>query len=795
MLTFRASHLLSFQPSSTQTWGGSGTVLVPTSDGAPNQIYRDELIRSDVDRLDTRTFSEEVEAPGWIDHGMGRPYPALLIADGLDRDKWSAFHIADLEPDDPWKPIYAATVGLWPTVPSEEMFPKHFYDTPPESFELFFEVQRETIVGSLRDLIQRLINRSGNVPRLLSRIELSGGLAPNTGYISSDRLIPNREETRTAAGPNIIVVFGDDAVADGALLWNLRGSHTSGYALPIGIPKSMVTREAFAELRVPGRFAAFGLGGGGIYLTSASVPLEELNALAEVGMGIQVAPHEALLTFGTAPARRRSQLATFTEGRAKLVPETDDDQKIIYPFGARGGQLPELQFAVSVDGNYVPTSLTLRGDRFGPKFAGGAAQLQVPTTSLRNSRSLEVEWPTPWLRLECVARDRSMDVEVSSPGYAAIALIEALGGIEEIQWLAHPGLVALLYRLAERSGMTWWKRRWSDARKEIGALGIDKAAFDGLSQTLGRDEPVVAPSGEGRELEFQEFVKALDGQAEAATNWIRWAERRHLVVRGAEVRCDRCTGRSWIPMASMPASVTCAGCGRGIDHPFPPRHLPFSYRLGEVLRRALEVDCLDHLFALRYFHLLLKGQGLVGLHPGVNFMERNTSDVVAEADVLMLFADGSLVPGEVKRTGAGITDDAVTKLEAVATRLESPWSFFAVGQAARNCGENVQAAECRDEGNLRFVVTTDQTYEDYPIWSLGGNPFAWNPVSEESDTARATAVSSGLGHRSPDDPWSSQGSWLLADHQPSDPTATAARLQLKAPVAEPPQEQRPSSTT
>jgi hypothetical protein len=149
-----------------------------------------------------------------------------------------------------------------------------------------------------------------------------------------------------------------------------------------------------------------------------------------------------------------------------------------------------------------------------------------------------------------------------------------------------------------------------------------------------------------------------------------------------------------------------------IEHPFPPRQLPFSYRLGEVLRRVLEPDCLDHLFALRYFHTLLERQGLVGAHPGVNFMERGSSEVSAEADVLLLFADGSMVPGEVKRTGAGVTVGAVTKLDAVMDRLGAPWSFFAVGQPARDCGPNVPEAESRESERLRFVVTTDQIYEE-----------------------------------------------------------------------------------
>lgn len=746
-----------------QIWGGAGTVLVPSLDGTYEDAYRDELIRSDIDSLNIRSFGEDLEAPDWIDYGMAKPYAALLIADGMDRDKWWPFRVADLQADDPWRPIYAACIGSWPATPSERLFPSPIYDAPPESFDLFFKVEREAIAGSLDDLVERLTGRNTNWPRTLGLLGLASGMRPNTGYIASDRVLPIRDETRTAAGPNIVVVFGDDPVADAALLWNLRGAHAGGYALPIGIPKSEVGRQALESLRKPGLSAAFGFSGGHAYITSTSVPLEELEEIAGLYPGHKAVTFDKLLTFGRAPAIPRVQLATFSNGVARLVPENDADTKLIYPQG-RENFGPELQLDVIVDGDHVPYSRSLRGERFwGPRFIAGWASLQVPSSSLRRPPSVRVEWPTTWLRLQCVAQDQGLEVEVSEPGHAALALVDALGGIDQIQWLANPILVAFLYRLAERSGMTWWKGRWTAARKEIDELGIEESAFDELAEKMGRDNVVVAPSGEGRELKFQEFVKALGGKERAATNWIRWAERRHLVVRGTEVTCDKCRARSWIPMTAVPPTVTCSGCGRSIDHPFQPRHLQFSYRLGEVLRRALEMDCLDHLFALRYFHELFKDKGLVGIHPGVNFKEKCAADVKAEADVLLLFADATLVPGEVKRTGAGVTATGITKLEAAADRLASPWSFFAVGQPARDCGSNVPDAAERKAARPRLVVTTDQTFTDYPHWSLRGDPFAWTPISQADEDTRSERFVTHLRKRSPDDPWSSQGSSLLRD--------------------------------
>lgn len=739
-----------------EAWGGGGTVLVPSSAGEIPEPYRTMLVASDVDRIESAISGHEFKAPRWLSNGMGRRHPALLIVNGMkERKDWHPFRVPELEKDDPWLPIYAATLGAWPAQPSSEMFPDMFYREPPESFEMFFDVTRERIAGSIDDLVERLTGSNTNYPRRLTTVRLAHGLLPDTTFLGGGGgVFPQKHATRRAAGPNIVVVFGEDPVADGALLWNLRGAHTPEYALPIGLPRPEVNAQTLMLLQQPGNAAMFGLGGGKIYLTSVSVPLEDLSQLAEQHRGASVVPWQELLAFGPAPSIPRTQVAIFEDGRARIVPLNERDLEATYTFG-RSGMTPSLQLEVAVDRDPIPVCRTLRGDGMsGSYFAAGSAQVSVPS-STRESRTSEVEWPTGWLRLQCVAKDLRLDVEVSAPGRAALALLEAIGGVGQIYWLCHPDLIRLFYRLAERSGMTWWKQRWTQAKQQLMAEGVDEEAIEEVAERVGRDSPAVAPTGEGRELGFEEFVKALGNDAKAAENWMRWAEPRHLVVRGANVHCNQCSASSWLPMSAIPSIITCSGCGRVIDKPFPPRHLEFGYRLGEVLRRALEVDCLDHLFALRYFTRLLDRQGLVGAHPGINFRERGSASVTAEADVVLLFADGSIVPGEVKRTGAGVTPAEVEKLTKVVARLNAPWSFLAIGQTASDCKANVPAAESRDDDRPRFVVTTDQTYDSHPMLTLGADPFRWDPDPDRLTNHAARFVSS-LAQRSPEEPWSMQ---------------------------------------
>lgn len=754
-----------------EAWGGGGTVLVPSPDGEIPEPYRTMLVASDVDRIESAIPGHDFNAPRWLSNGMGGRHPALLIVNGMkERKDWLPFRVPELEQDDPWLPIYAATLGTWPAQPSSEMFPDICYREPPEDFELFFEVERERVAGSIEDLVERLTGTNRNYPRGLTTVHLAHGMLPDTTFLGGGgSVFPQKHVTRRAAGPNIVVVFGEDPVADGALLWNLRGAHTPEYAMPIGLPRAHANAATLRMLQEPGNAAMFGLGGGKIYLTSTSVPLEDLDQLAAQHPGASTAPWQALLTFGPAPAIPRTQTATFEDGRARIVPLNELDLEAIYPFG-RGGMTPSLQLSVTVDRNPIPVCRTLRGDGIsGSYFAAGSAQVSVPSSS-RERRTSEIEWPTGWLRLQCVARDLRLDVEVSAAGRAALALLEAIGGVGQTYWLCHPGMIQLFYRLAERSGMTWWKQRWTQAKQELMSEGIDEAAIEEVAERVGKDTPAIAPSGEGRELGFHEFVKALGNDAKAAENWIRWAEPRHLIVRGAKVKCNQCSASSWLPMSALPSIVTCSGCGRVIDMPFPPRHLEFRYRLGEVLRRALEVDCLDHLFALRYFTRLLDRQGLVGAHPGVNFRERGARNVTAEADVVLLFADGSIVPGEVKRTGAGVTRTEVEKLTNVVARLDAPWSFLAIGQAASDCDANVAAAESRNNDSPRFVVTTDQTYLSHPMLTMGADPFRWSPDQDLLAQHAAKFVSS-LAQRSPEEPWSMQEVIFLErdDHDEDDP--------------------------
>ena len=78
--------------------------------------------------------------------------------------------------------------------------------------------------------------------------------------------------------------------------------------------------------------------------------------------------------------------------------------------------------------------------------------------------------------------------------------------------------------------------------------------------------------------------------------------------------------------------------------------------------------------ALRWLVELFGDRTLVGAHPGVEFVDPATQRIHGEADVLLLFADGSLVPIEVKRNGAGVEENTERSMDTVSELLAAPWT-------------------------------------------------------------------------------------------------------------------------
>jgi hypothetical protein len=725
-----------------QVWGGAGQPLLPVAAGELPAPYFSLLEREQIDGVGGLQ-DVAVRLPWRVGESRPADHPVVLIAAHVPLDQWRSVEVVELSPEDPWAAAYAAVLGVWPEMPDAALSDMAFVRDDLR-FEEVVPMQRQEVSGSFDDLLTRLSDRSVLTPRRMSGMYLAAGLEPDTSFMGlSEEVLPRPWSVRRAAGPNLIVLMSPGSVTDLALLWNLRCAHGDRRVLPIGLPVGAVDAAMLAALQEPGRATMFGFGGGRCFLTSTSLELEELQRLAGLGPRFEAVSYEQVLTFGPAPGRLSAHVTSWEDGRTRLRPLSESDLELLSV--SKDARMPELVLDVKVAGRPLPADGTMRGTEWAARYQAGAAQVQVPQM---RRQTVEVAWPSTWTCLEAVAHSRGLTVTESEAGLAAATLLRALGGVGTVRLLQHRPLIDLLYRMAERSGMSWWKNRWTAVHRQLLAAGADAESLESAGELLGRDDPAVAPSGEGRDVPFSDFVTALGGDA-PARHWVGWSERRHLLVRGAQITCPHCRSRSWLPMGALPPPVTCSGCGRQIEQPYGPRDLPFTYRLGEPMRRVLDTDSLGHVLALHWFVELLELQ-LVGAHPGVTFVDASSGRHLGEADVLLLTRDGDLVPVEVKRRVAGI-DGAVEKLDSLSDALGSPWDSVVVTQPARDC-EALTALERRLPERPRVLLTDDQLHDDRIIWTLGANPFGWQPMPEDADRERQAAFVRRLAASDPEAP-------------------------------------------
>lgn len=561
----------------------------------------------------------------------------------------------------------------------------------------------------------RVANREKFTPRQFSNLYLASGSTPNTGYLGLSSPIPSRWEHANAAGPNIIVVVSPDSVDDVALLWNLRALWGDSLPMPIGIPRELFNADSLHRLHRPGTTTSFGLGGGGLYVCSESVSPDELRKIASEVTSVRVAEPKDFLRPHAAPARPRSQVQYWTDGTSRITSLTDEDRKVL---GETAHSRPSLVMSVSVPDAPIPAVGPLRGTH-SAAYQFGNAQVQA-SFGTREGYTSEVRWPSGWTSLSAAALEHGLEVRESQPGLAAMNLIRALGDTRDIRYLCDMELVDLLYELAERSGMSWWKQKWNGVEQRLREEGKTPEEIESLAVELGRDEPVVAPSNEGRQLAEARFRKCFGNKKDASHRWLEWAIDRRILVQGIELACPSCRIKFWLPVQEMSPPHTCPGCSRTISRPFGSELVKFTYRIGEVLRQCLEVDALGHVLALRWLTQLFADYGLVGAHPGVEFVE--DGKVVAEADVLLLFSDGRMVPVEVKRRATAFNEAAAAQLEAISTRLNASFDVMCVMEPLDRCSEVVELKrELPDRP--RFLLSMDQLSDPHVFWSAGGNPF------------------------------------------------------------------------
>jgi hypothetical protein len=718
-----------------ENWGGGSHLLLPgrAFDAEVPNPWRDLAESSDPNFYETIQCS-----PGFIPEARwseGRAVPSLVILAALGRapDELRSVEVPVLDEADPWRLAYLTTIGTLPEAPD----PKRLELTRLRRdirYDEVVRVDRQEVVGSGADLLQRIRAAPGVSPVKFSRTFLS----------SESTEIGVRDQIRELFGiPRIglertVIVYSPDNVDDACLVWCLRAASGWSEGGPLAVP---VTADVPGTIKAWSGQSAFLTGSMMIRryaLVSASVEQSELASLAaELGDEWSCTSVEDILRPWLPPARRSQDVVAMDRGRAEVATWSPED---IRELGRHLSVFPGLGMVARLRPSRVvlPPGYALSTPHI---FSNGDFHIGGYATDVGDpGTTAEMAWPTGWTVLRSFARDRGREVRVSPPGQACEALVRRIGGIDQLWLLDGPEVAKVLYRLSERSGMSWFKdrmRRLTESVREVEDSEATAEAKDQLTRIevlLG--EIVASPDDSDRRGAPLDAFNGI-GRQESLNAWMGLAEERGILLRGTEIECGLCDAKAWRPISDLSDEMLCLGCGDRIPRPYRPDMLQFHYRISEMLLRVLEHDALGHLLTLRWFTRLfysgMRGtERLIGGHPGVSFLRDGRE--LGEADVFLMFADGSCAVGEYKRSGNGLNDNELAKLERLAEAVDADWTFTATHDFARDCPDLWRKCQREPPGRPHFSITGDHLYRSRP-WILGENPFAYPDDSDPWSSA------------------------------------------------------------
>lgn len=727
-----------------QLWGGANTPFVPVSEsGTISRPYLSILAGSAIERVNrmdvyglynmdgtgvqgsTREHGQEMD-------GFGRQLAVALLPYGRQQDHRRT-EVVQLADDDPWKGIYAACLGLLPDKPDSHVL-RHGYLKEDLRFEDFVNLDRTETTGSLDDLLERMVDSSSISPRQLSMIHLEYALNGSYGLQAESGVLPEPHFARNSAGPNIVVICSPGNVDDLTLLWNLRSAHGDYRPLPIGIPLGEMRPDLIQTLTGHKTFSQYGIAAQHLYVTSASLGSPELSGLLgeQADRQFHVADCSDLLTLGGPAGWNREDVMVWADGKATFVPLPADSKRDVLE-DVSFARHTRMQVDLEVVSSPFPNGGDVRIDGPNSHFYSGSVSMPVGS---RRSEPIEVAWPSRLLIARAVASNRNLEISESEPGQAARVALATLLDMWEISNLAHAPLLHLLEEMAARSGFGWLKMRAREMGREVAPAEAVGPTTDQLPEKA-----------------FSDFQRALGNNAKAAKYWLVWAERAGLIVKGFQLQCPLCSAKQWIPVAAFSPPIVCRGCTEVMDAPFGERpNINFTYRISERLRRVYEQDAMGHLLTMRFFNAIFSrfaGSDLVGMHPGMNFHRKGEARTEGEADVLLLFRDAAFVPIEVKRSFSSVVPSEISKLDHLAGVLDSPWSAVVACEYGIEAPQEFVELENRGKGAtpFRVVLSYDRLLDPTPVWSLNGDPFAWDPLTNEQIQERETSFVKRLTQR------------------------------------------------
>lgn len=557
-------------------WGGGFSplfVVERESTSLDNRVLK-TLLSSNIDGLEVRKLlTEEIErrhSDEWAN-----AHQQLLRQVAYLTDRLTVQTCRGVPIESPWYPAYLTLFGDIPDGPDRE---RNRRNDLRDDLRFADVVDITSVDGeaSLRDVISRMLD-----PQSISAVELTRVRLPtstlggyNKGMPSTSRFAWGQSTALAQYGPNVLVVYRIGSTVDLALAWNLRARFAHPVGLPLAMPLGPSTTEDIRTLsQTPQSQHFFGLGHN-LAITSFSVAPDERRELCRDTDFDVVDPWELVgEIYGCGVTS--TEMAQFIDGKATVSSFSPTDIETLGQSYLGSSHATWLTLTTVVSDNRLPPSPTMRRNRWQkPGYLSGkvvhVGKLDEFAT-LRQPSGLEV--------LRALARDRSLQARVSTPGKAAENLIRAAGG--DLSMFVYPSTTSLLEQLARRGHASLVKRRLnqffagSDVVPESEKYEVLMARLD---EALGA--PDVDEIGHMNLSQIRDVlglsVKPLPLKETAA--WIDRAVRRRLILRGVQATCPNCKHIQWRPLADAVPELECHGCGLVIDTPFGSQKIDYQYR-------------------------------------------------------------------------------------------------------------------------------------------------------------------------------------------------------------------------
>ncbi len=691
-----------------EAWGGGMWPLLPFIRGRdePDTAWAPLLDDATVDAVVSRGFIDGSHCAARLRDTRVKDYHSIEpIWSIVDADRRLRGHRPQLAPrlplpEHPWFVSYLACLGE-----IGEPDP-HLLERAGLRDDLALGDLVELYAGPVpapgpRDLVRTLRDAVG-FPRRMSMRALGVASAGWSQDLVTEPRWTVKHWVRSFTGSNIAVVYEPGSVADLCLIWNLRAAHGLPDGLPLGIPASDDVIAGLRTWSLPepdnDGFAGKLRGAGRPFaVTSMSVARERLEEIAAAAGGPWHAIEASeLLQAPHRPTRRSRDVAAFSEGEA-VITALDRATAELFGHRPRWAYGLDAQVRVTVDKEPVPSLPALRNDYAADQgWRDGGFDTQAPA----DGGPVMVQWPSGWAMLRAAVEPHGLVIRPSVAGSASAALLRRLGDFRSLDLLRDPQLLEHLDDLARRRGISWFR---NEVRRLAARASDDDAALARIEEHL-QQLTMTGADNEPNLITVSALTPLL--KVRRARAWVEWAERSGMLIRGLEFHCQACGAKGWRTTGEISPPVTCGGCGEEVRRPFPADNVQFRYRPSQSLLEVMGVDALPHLLCAGWL-MALFGEGAVGAHPGVEFLDTHNT-VVAEADVVLLLRGGQVGLAECKRRAAGLKHDDLHKLEGLADRIGAMFTCYATPQWAAECGGVWQELRRDLPNRRRFALFGEQ---------------------------------------------------------------------------------------